>query len=283
MLRLFRELMFSAHRRRAAIAAAFATCVASVSFGATADTIKIGGTGAAETMLLQLGAKFESETGIAVKLLPHLGSTGGFRALADGVVDIAVSGRKPNSEETRKGVTIALSARTPFVFVTSNKIPDDIRSSELANIIESATPIWADGRPVRIILRPKTDSDTVLIGEYFPKAKDAIETARRRPGIVVAGTDGNNADLAETTQGSLTAAAYVQVATERRDLRLLSIDGIAPTLENFKSGKYPYEKLLHIIVWNSTSTKSERFIAYLRSPEALRLMHDAGLIPLGED
>jgi phosphate transport system substrate-binding protein len=52
--------------------------------------LRVGGTGSAIGMLQQVGAEFTAADGGKIDIVPSLGSTGAIRALADGVIDIAV-------------------------------------------------------------------------------------------------------------------------------------------------------------------------------------------------
>jgi phosphate transport system substrate-binding protein len=84
----------------------------------------MGGTGAATAMLTQLFEAFGgSKKGIVLQVVPSLGSSGALRALDDGALDLAVSGRALTSEERAKGLTQRLAIRTPYVLITSHPKP----------------------------------------------------------------------------------------------------------------------------------------------------------------
>ena len=89
------------------------------------------------------------------------------------------------------------------MLATSHPNPDGLALADIANAFRSERATWSDGSPIRVILRPRSESDTALIGELFPGVASAIATARLRPDIPVAATDQDNADMAEQTPGSL--------------------------------------------------------------------------------
>jgi phosphate transport system substrate-binding protein len=216
---------------------------------ASAKTLRIGGVGAAMGMLPQLFAAFERTDATKLEVIASLGTSGGLRALSEGALDIAVAGR----------------ALTPDEFVTSHPAPNGFKSSEAAGIFRAAKPTWADGSPMRIILRPKTDSDTGLLGGMFPGMAGAIEQARTRPDLSTAATDQDNAELAERVPGSLTGSTLTQIKTERRNLRFVPIDGTMPSMVNVERGIYPYSKILTFVLPAQKNADAERFIAFLRS------------------
>jgi len=248
---------------------------------ATANTLRMGGVGAATRLLPELFEGFENSAKLELEVIPSLGSNGGLRALADGVLDMAVSGRPLTEQERAAGLRPVLSIRTPFVLVTSHPQPNGLRSSEIADVFKSLRPTWRDGAPIRIILRPRSDSDTTVLGNMFPGMVAAIETARQRPDVPIAATDQDNADLAERLGGSLSAATLTQIIAERRALRLVTLDGIEPSLAALEDGSYPYAKTLDFIVSSRIAPHAEAFIAFLRSSAGQATLRSKGsvLIP----
>ncbi len=204
------------------------------------------------------------------------------RALAEGVLDIAVSGRALTRDEIAQGLTQVAEIRTPFTLVTSQPRPNGFKSSEVAEIFRSRRASWADGSLIRIILRPKSDSDTAVLGGMFPGMAAAIEEVRRRPEIPMAATDQDNADMAERIPGSLTAATLSQVKMERRNLRFVAIDGVEPSLDNLESGAYPFAKPIYFVLPAKKKPLAERFVAFLGSPAGRVALRATGNLPTAD-
>jgi phosphate transport system substrate-binding protein len=248
---------------------------------ASAETLRIGGVGAATNLLPKLFASFDGVQRSKLDVIPSLGSSGGLRALADGALDVAVSGRPLTPEESAQGLTPAVAVRTPFVLVTSKLHPNGFDGSQLAAIYRSAKPTWADGTPIRIILRPKSDSDTAVLGSMFPGMAAAIEDARRRPDIPTAATDQDNADLVERVPGSLATSTLTQIEVEGRNLRFVAIDGAEPSLEHLEQGRYPFAKTLYFVLPARPTPLAEHFISFLASPTGQAVLRANGNIPVG--
>jgi phosphate transport system substrate-binding protein len=256
-------------------ASALLTCCASGTL-AHADEIRIGGTGSATELLRQLAEGFAKEG--RVDVIPSLGSSGAIRAVSDGALDLAVSGRPLKPEEQKRGLVVDLVARTPFVIATSHPNPNGLKTSSLMEAFSSMSGIWNDGQPIRIILRPRSESDTTLMGELFPGLASAIEGARKRPEVPIAATDQDNVEAAEKMPGSLVGSTLTQITLEKRNLRMVAIDGVAPTLENFERGSYPYAKRLYFVLPTTPSPAAKRFLEFLRSAEGLKLLREAAVI-----
>ena len=190
---------------------------------------------------------FTVATGIEMEILPSLGSSGALRAVADGAIDVAVSARNLTAEEVGRGLEADEFGRTALVFVTSKAKPNGWRSVDLARIFKFELKTWEDGTRINIILRPKSDTDTALMNKIFPGMQEAIEQARKRPDVPVAATDQDSARLAENLTGSFAVAGLSRIVTEKRNLRLVPIDGVEPSLANLEHGTYLFEKQFYLV------------------------------------
>jgi phosphate transport system substrate-binding protein len=241
-------------------------------------TLKTGGTGSVTELLKQLAPAFKADTGIDLDVIPGLGTSGANNAVADGQLGIAVSGRHLKDKEAKKGLKEVATLRTPFGLVTSRQGPDDLKRSDIAELYQSNRPTWSDGTPILITLRPVDESDNIVLGELFPGMTEALVRLRKRPDLSIAATDQDNADIAEKVKGSLTGAALTQIISEKRNLRFVSIDGVAASLENYQNGSYPYGKSLYVIAPSVVSPEAEAFIAFLAKPATEALLRQAGMI-----
>lgn len=246
---------------------------------ATAEPFRVGGTGSAIGLLQQLGVAFGQATSIKVVVVPSLGSTGGIRAVAEHKLDISVSGRPLRAEESADGLVQVEVVRTGYLIVTSHAKPDGFINAELSGLYKKVNPAWTDGTPIRVILRPRSDSDTDLMGGLFVGMADALEMARRRPDVPTAATDQDNADLAERVKGSLTGMTATQLKTESRNLRAVPLDGMEPTFTNVESGRYRYMKRLYFVTRSPVEPDVERFMTFVRSPAGLKLLREAEVLP----
>lgn len=241
-----------------------------------AEGLKVGGTGSATALLRTLGEAFAG--GGRVEVVPSLGSSGGLRALGDGVLDLAVVARALKPEEEASGLRTVLRARTPFLFATSQKKPDALTTPDIIAAFSTNTATWSDRNPIKIILRPRAESDMALMTQLFPNLAPAMEKARRRPDVPIAATDQDSADMAEQIPGSLIGISMAQLILEKRDLRPVVIDGVEPTFANFERGTYPHAKTLFFVIRRQPGSMLESFVAFLHSPEGIAALRAAQLM-----
>jgi len=246
-----------------------------------AEMLRIGGTGASTGMSRVVGAAFSNQVGVAgIEVVEGLGSSGGIKAVIARAIDISFSSRPLKEKEQGKGAVASPLLRTPFVAVTSHPDAGDLRAAEFAGYYSRPDAKWADGTPVKIILRPKSESDTKLMAGFFPGMAEAIEAARKRGETPVAQTDQDNAAMAEATPGALTSGTMVQMLAEKRLLRTLSFDGVAPSVETMMSGAYPYSKTLYVVHAENPSPAVADFIAFVRSPAGIAELAKIGAAPV---
>lgn len=245
---------------------------------ACAGELRIGGTGSATEVMRALAPAFQAETGITLIVVPNLGSTGAFAAVADGKLGLAFGGRDLRDKEKARGLRVDGVLRTPFGFVTSRPGPDRLKKADIVRIYRADNPTWPDGMPVLIALRPVDESDNEVVAAFFPGMAEALVQLRKRRDLRIAATDQENADIAESTKGSLAAATLSQIKAERRNLRFVALDDVMPSLQAYLDGSYPYGKLLYLVVPATPSAEATAFVRFVASPAARPLLEALELV-----
>ena len=254
--------------------------VALLAFATTisAQTLKIGGNGSGMPAMQLLGAEFARRTpGVTVVVVPNLGSSGGLKALRDGVIDLAISARPLKPEETAQGLVATEYGRTPFVFATNSSVTQGFGSlPQLIDAYAGKLTTWPDGKPIRLILRPKNDGDTALQQAISPEMKQAVDAALARPGMIIASTDQDASEMLEKTAGALGVTSMSMIQTEKRSLNLLSINGVAPSTKALGDGSYRYVKTMYRVRIGAGTDAVMRFHAFVASREGRQLLVNSG-------
>jgi phosphate transport system substrate-binding protein len=244
-----------------------------------ADEFRIGGTGSALGIMRLLAADFMSEhPDVRIKVLRSLGSGGGIKAAMAGAIGLGVSSRPLKEEERSRGAVETEFARTPFVFaVSTSSQVRAITPDELAHIYAGKKKTWADGSPIRIVLRPDGDIDTKIIKSISPELQRAVLAAEARPGVQFSVTDQDAANDLEKIPGAIGPGSLAVILSEKRALRALVLDGKEPTAKNAASGVYPYYKRLFLVTGATRPPNVARFIEFVQSPAARRILANNGL------
>jgi phosphate transport system substrate-binding protein len=259
-------------------AAAAATVIIFATAGAAStDELRIGGTGAAQGLLQRLGGVFSaSHPGDTLEVVSGLGSTGGISAAIEGALHLAVSGRPLKSGEREKGAKGTLLLDTPFIFVTSHPNKQKLTTANVIEVFNGKLTKWPDGKDIKPILRPKSDSASAYLVDNLSGMQVAMEVLRKRPDVPVAATDQDNVEAAVRIENSLTAMTLVQFTTERPDLRLIELDGAEPSVDAMKTDRYPLKTSLHLIQGPHSSGVADRFIAFIKTSVAEKIILESG-------
>jgi phosphate transport system substrate-binding protein len=262
-------------------------CIAVVLFaliqsGVGAHEIRIGGTGGALGTMKLLAESFNKANGgsARITLVPNLGSFGGIRALQGGAIEVALIGRPLRPDEQAAGLVAHEYGRSPFVLVTSRRDVANLPAAAFADMLSGRTPTWPDGQTVRLVMRPKTDSDTAHLVSMSQEIAQALAIAHTRPGMIVAITDQEAVDEAERLPGSLATSTLALVVSEGRRVNVVAFNGIKPSVKALADNVYPYAKSFAMITRATMSTETRKFIEFVKSREGRAILEANGhLVP----
>jgi len=250
---------------------------------ACADTLRIGGTGAALGSMSVLAEAFEDRNpGNTIQVLPSLGSSGGVKALVAQAIDLSVSARPLKDKETAAGASAKAYARTQLVFATTrgNDVTG-VTTEQLEQVYNGTISHWADGRPIRLVMRPAAESDTRILRGLSVALDRAVGIALDLPGLVSATNDQENAALLERLEGSLGMIPMGQIATENRRLNILSLDGHDPTDTSENAPDGPLTKTFYLVSTDNISPLASDFRDFVYSDEGRALLSDYAFTPAG--
>ena len=75
---------------------------------------------------------------------------------------------------------------------------------------------------------------------------------------------------------------YMEGIIKNPDVKLLSVDGVAPTVENIQSGAYPITASLYAVTWEGNENQNvARLLTWILSPEGQELVEKTGYVPIG--
>lgn len=249
---------------------------------ARAETITVGGTGSATPLIEQFARAYQSlKPEVSVKVVdPPMGSNGSIRAVLAGAIDLAMPGKPLAEAEKAQGGQDWDLGRTPFLVVTSKQPqPPGFTFEQLAAIYGGKVTAWADGSPIRLVLRSPMESDTLVLRRLSPVMDAAVAAALARPGMLVAANDLENVDLLEKTPGSLGTTNLSLTQSRNHKLQALPINGTAPTLAAMAQGTYPYVKSLFITRGPTLSPTAQDFLEFVLSASGREAIERIGYMP----
>jgi phosphate transport system substrate-binding protein len=106
--------------------------------------------------------------------------------------------------------------------------------------------------------------------------EQAVTQALSRNGLLSAVTDQENADLLSNLHGAFGAVTLAQILSEKRPLRPVILDNVAPSLPNLASGAYPFFKTFYVVSGPASSAEAKQFLDYLVSPAGRKILGNYG-------
>jgi phosphate transport system substrate-binding protein len=245
------------------------------------EVVRVSGTGSALGTMRRLSAAFASaHPGHRLQVFASVGSSGAVKAVSQGALDVGLSGRKLRPEEEALGVKGLLYARTPFVFAVGPRAGvSGITAGELVRIYRGELRSWPNGERVRLVVRPRAEADTLLVRAISSELDAAMDLALAREGMLMAVTNQECNEILARTPGAIGPSSLAQILSEDLPVAPLAWNGVAPTVANLASGAYPLSKDLIVVVRAPPSHAVRRFLAFLASPEARRILEETGNLP----
>ena len=244
-----------------------------------AETFTVGGVGSLTPIIKLLGAEYaKKHPGFDFRVIePPMGSKGGIRALAAGKIDIAVSGRSVNPDET--GVAKAW-LQTPLVLATAGGKSKGLTLAQIADIYAGRKTGWDDNTSIRLVLRGDQETETKVLRGMSPAIDAAVTEALKRPGLPTAENDIEALELLGKMPGSLGTTNLGLIKASAARVTALPIEGVVPSGKRMEDGSYPWRRQFYLITPTSPSPALAAFATWLNSPPAFALARKFDYLPM---
>ena len=204
-------------------------------------------------------------------------------------VDIVV-GTGPNADERQAaqdaGVELVMVpvCYDAFVFLVNAENPvENMSAEQIRGIYSGQIEIWDQvGGPfwdIEAYQRPHGSGSQTAMEELVMQGAELVA----RPNYI---SDGMGDLIAQIGNYDNSAGAigysylyYVEGLYKSGSIRVLSVDGVAPTPENLRSGAYPYT-VYYYAVYRAGNENAERFVNWLTGEEGQRCVRQAGYVPV---
>jgi phosphate transport system substrate-binding protein len=151
----------------------------------------------------------------------------------------------------------------------------NLTKQQLIDIFTGKIANWKDvGGPdekILLVTRPDSSGTRALFTKW------ALDGNQESSGASYLETD-NSGELLETVKSNKGAIGYLALSylVNNKDVTPVSIDGVAPTLENTYSGKYPVWGYEHMYTKGEPNQAVKAFLDYIMSDEYGKNMEAQG-------
>lgn len=224
-----------------------------------------------------LAAAYESETGNTI-VIEGGGATRGIRDVAAGTADMGGSCRHKILHDAERNVKLIPVGWDALVAITHPSNPvKSISLADLKGVFAGRIKNWRElGGPdaaIEIVVRKaRTSGVGLLVRELlfqdanhsFPKNATRVTTT---------------APLEEHVERSRHAIGFTGVSSARkRNVRILELDGQAPTYENIAAGKYALVRPLYLVVPRKPKDEVADFIRFATGPQGQTVIKRQGTV-----
>ena len=246
------------------------------------SALHVGGTGALTPLMMRLAKPWSSRAGaLPLVVEDSIGSGGGVRAAADGLLDLGLLSRPLSEEERRLGlVVIPLGRDAVGVMVHSSVKVDGISSAELLALYQGRQRTFADGTPATPLLRDRSESANAAIEQVVPGLKATRQLAYQDRRLRVLYHDRAMAEAIAATPGAFGVFPLGALLAFELPFKPLAIDGVAPSVTSLESGAWRASRQLLLVTRPDRLPRVTPFLDFLRSEEGTQLARKFGYLPL---
>ena len=267
--------------KRATLFVVLLICVSlNVSFGA--EVIKVAGSGGMIPLATELAKSYFAENkNVTILVKPQsIQSGGGIKGVADGELGIGMANRPLKEEEKGLGVEVVEIARTGVIIGVNKQVPlNAISSKDLCRMYEGNMVNWSEvggGSGLIVALtKPETDATKETIRKYIPCFKNLKEPEKI---AVIKSSVDMAKGLANAKSIGFTDA--VSVDASQGAVKSLKLDGIAPSLENIRSGAYKLIQSYTLVTKGKPTGSIKDFIEFVKGPKGKKIIEAMGAVPV---
>lgn len=241
--------------------------------------VRVSGSGTVMPLIERLAEAYQrTEPGLRFVFAQGTNSGGGIKGVKDGTLDLAAVNRELKPEEA-PGVELVPLARDAVAFAVGPDIDrKDVSAQDVRRIYGGEVTDWAQlGEPAGTLVvldRDEDESARKLV--LVPLLAGQPVGART---VVLA----KASEMAEALTGTPGALGYTAVGYLRAKgidgVRLLSLDGIAPTAAAVADGSYPWSLDLAVVHAQDADPALRDFVAFASGPAAAEVLEAHGYAP----
>ncbi len=233
-----------------------------------------------EGYLTDLAREYERRTGVKVYIRGG-GSAAGIAELRAGKVDFAASCR-PRDEQDPKDIEFVQVAWDALVFIVHPANPViNLSLDQIRAIYTGAVTNWKQlaGRdePIAVFFSRSQHGLTGIEASLNAMVLKGAHPAPA-PAITYLASTGIVEQMVEETAGGF-AATGITSARKRR-VKILQVNGVAPTKQAIMSGRYPFHRPLYILLSRSARPAVRKFVAFALSDIGQRFISSCNVLSL---
>jgi len=236
-----------------------------------------------------VNATYPNTTKLYDGIFEYNNTVGGYKLLGEKLTDIFF-GAYPSQEQ----IDTAISKGTEFeftkigteafvFFIHKDNPIDSLTTEQIQKIYAGEITNWKDvgGRNEEIVAFQRNEgsgSQSMLI--RFMEGKKIMKAPTEQVNDFMSGIIEQVSNYRNKTNSiGFSFRYYLEGIIKNPDIKMVSIDGVAPTVENIRNGKYPITTSLYAVTYkNNPNPNVEKLLNWILSKEGQEIIEKTGYV-----
>lgn len=242
-----------------------------------ADLIWTGCGISKKAYMSEMAAAFEKNSGIKIQLSGG-GATKGIRYANNGKADLGGACRHLIVHDEESNVSLVIAGWDAIVVVVNKSNPiSDISHNDLKAVLRGEITNWKKlgwgDHPIEVYVRKGKISGVGMMSRELIFADADVEFVSNK-------VFKSSGPLEKALEKSKWAIGLTGISSaKKRDLKVLDLNGIKPTMENLTNGNYILTRPLYIVTNKNRSSDVWAFLKFVRSPAGQAIIEGEGTVP----
>lgn len=195
-------------------------------------------------------------------------------------------GQKKRAAHANVNLIYTPFAREAFVFIVNAKNPvNTLTERQVRDIFSGKLSRWnkvgGNSESIQVWPRPvDSGSQTVMLAQVM-QGTPVLPAKESTVIDLMGGVIRKVADYQNNPSSiGYTFRYYATKMNADKGIKLLAINGIAPTVENIRNGSYPYTVDVYMVTRERPTPETQKLVDWFLSPQGQRLVQDVGYVPL---
>ncbi|NJR64615.1 MAG: phosphate ABC transporter substrate-binding protein [Leptolyngbyaceae cyanobacterium CRU_2_3] len=206
-------------------------------------------------------------------------SEGSIVLLKNGMTDIAGTSHQLKPEEDNGKIQYHDLSKDLLTVATHSSVTGvtNLTTDQLRAIYRGDITNWKEvGGPdaaIVVLDRPEDESAKKLLRKYY------LGQDKTTPDAVSLSQEPELVQTLQDTPYSIGAFSLAYSVINQLPVNRLSLNGVAPTVENFTQGKYSMVRQMGVLWSKTPSPATQKFIDFVFSPQGSKILQEKGFVP----
>lgn len=247
------------------------------------EKIRVAGAGGMIPLLTELAKTYMAEhNNVVIEVAQRsIESKGGVMSAAEGRVEIGMSARPLKDDEKGLGLQMTEIARLATVFGVNRSVTlKELTSEQICQIYGGRITSWKElgGGKDAIMALSRTDHDATK--ETVRKGIPCFKNLKEASSVVTIATAPEMTKVLAMRPNSIGITDAIAVDGSAGEIVPLKIDGIDPTPEQVKSGRYKIIKNFYLVTKGPASGPAREFIGFIKGPKGAKIIESLKAVPV---